>query len=472
MKYQSFVGLEIHIHLRSRTKAFCSCPAHFGDEPNTNVCPVCMGYPGVLPALNEEALAMAYRTAHALGCTLERESFFERKSYFYPDMPKNYQISQFARPVGRGGAFEFELGGGAKTLRLRECHFEEDAGKMIHAGEKSLLDFNRAGCPLLEIVTEPELSSGTEAEAMLRSLRRLVRHLGVCDGNMEEGSLRCDANVSVNTEGAGLGTKVEVKNMNSFRFVREAIEFEIERQTKALDEGERIWQETRLWNENHGATATMRRKESSHDYRFFPEPDLPAFAASDEYLAGIASAAIASPLARKRALLALGIPNERADSIVEERGLAELFDAALAAGAEAAATATFMESDIRARVNRFGLSQVIERLDGPGLAAIVQGLAAGEIGAGVARAALDAAVVEGKDPRKHLEEASRSRIADYPAIEAIARSAVAAERDSADAFLAGNAKALSRVMGAAMRASKGMADPRALEAAIRKEIGS
>jgi aspartyl-tRNA(Asn)/glutamyl-tRNA(Gln) amidotransferase subunit B len=290
---------------------------------------------------------------------------------------------------------------------------------------------------------------------------------------MEEGSLRCDANVSVNLEGAGLGTKVEVKNMNSFRFVREAIEFEIARQTEALEEGEKIWQETRLWNENRGITATMRRKESSNDYRFFPEPDLPSFHAGEDYLAAIAGAAIPSPLERKMRLVQVqGIPPERADAIVEERSLAELYDAALAEGADPGATAVFIESDVRARVNRFGLAQVAERLDGRGLAAIVGRLGSGAINAGTARAALDAAVAEGKDPAAFLDEDSQARIGDSDAIAVLARAAVAAEADSVAAYRAGNAKALARVMGAAMRASKGRADPKALEAAIMKEVGA
>ena len=246
--YASFLGLEVHTQLLTRTKVFCGCKAAFGDEPNSNVCPVCLGYPGVLPALNEKAISMGYLVARALNCTLCPSTMFERKNYFYPDLPKNYQISQFRSPLGTDGSVEIELRKRKKRVRIREVHLEEDAGKMIHAGEITLLDFNRAGTPLLEIVTQPDLEVGEEAEVFLQHLRRLVRYLGVCDGNMEEGSLRCDANVSVNIEGRGLGSKVEVKNLNSFKFVRKAISFEIERQTEILERGGSVTSETRLWN--------------------------------------------------------------------------------------------------------------------------------------------------------------------------------------------------------------------------------
>jgi aspartyl-tRNA(Asn)/glutamyl-tRNA(Gln) amidotransferase subunit B len=221
--YQSFVGLEIHIQLLTETKVFCGCRASFGDEPNTNVCPVCMGYPGTLPTLNERAVKLGYLVARALACKLSRYTVFERKNYYYPDLPKNYQISQFEHPLGTDGAMELEFRRKRKTVRIKEVHLEEDAGKMIHAGDMSLLDFNRTGTPLLEIVTQPDLEIGEEAELFLQNFRRMVRYLGVCDGNMEEGSLRCDANVSINLRGAGLGSKVEIKNLNSFKFVRRAL---------------------------------------------------------------------------------------------------------------------------------------------------------------------------------------------------------------------------------------------------------
>ena len=275
--YDVFIGLEIHIHLDTESKMFCSCPARAGDEPNTNICPVCLGYPGTLPRMNIKAMELGCRTALALGCRLAERTSFARKNYFYPDMPKNYQISQFAEPLGTSGIIHADLGTREAPVRIHDVHIEEDAGKMIHSGDVTLLDFNRAGFPLLEIVTEPDLHAAEEAEAFLRGFQRIVRYLGVSSANMEEGSMKCDANISLNRPGCGLGTKVELKNMNSPRFVRLALNYEIERQSRLLDAGEALIQETRLWNENRDTTESMRRKEAADDYRYFPEPDMPPF---------------------------------------------------------------------------------------------------------------------------------------------------------------------------------------------------
>jgi aspartyl-tRNA(Asn)/glutamyl-tRNA(Gln) amidotransferase subunit B len=301
--YQSFIGLEVHIHLLTATKVFCGCRSAFGDEPNSNVCPVCMGYPGVLPTLNLEAMRMGCMVAKALNCRIPERTWFERKQYFYPDMTKNYQISQFASPLGQNGWLELE-GRGAdgkrigKKVRIKECHLEEDAGKMIHTGTVSLLDYNRAGVSLLEIVTEPDMETGEEAECFIQQLRRMVRYLGVCDGNMEEGSLRADANVSINLPGRGLGKKVEIKNLNSSRFVRLGLNYEIRRQAEVLDEGKAVTQETRLWNENRDETVPMRQKENAQDYRYFPEPDLPVFCPDGAFLGSVEDALVELPAAR------------------------------------------------------------------------------------------------------------------------------------------------------------------------------
>ena len=261
-RWQAHIGLEIHVQLITASKVFCQCRNAFGDRPNENVCPVCLGYPGILPALNGEAVLKAYVLARSLGCELSPHTVFERKNYFYPDLPKNYQISQYGAPVGRAGSFCSEIDGRRETIGIREVHLEEDAGKMIHAGDVSLLDYNRTGTPLVEVVTRPDLTGAGAAEQFLEQFRRLVRYLRVCDGNMEQGSLRCDANVSVNRPGAGLGNKVEIKNLNSFKFVRNALAFEIKRQSEQLDRGEPVRVETRLWNENRDCTEPMRVKES------------------------------------------------------------------------------------------------------------------------------------------------------------------------------------------------------------------
>ncbi|WP_304226316.1 Asp-tRNA(Asn)/Glu-tRNA(Gln) amidotransferase subunit GatB [Gracilinema caldarium] len=424
--YQSFIGLEIHIHLLSDTKVFCSCKAAFGSEPNTNVCPVCLGHPGVLPALNQEAFEMGALVAQALNCRIPDRTWFERKQYFYPDMPKNYQISQFASPLGQEGYMDVLIGGRKKRVRIKECHLEEDAGKMIHAGNVTLLDYNRAGTALLEIVTEPDLETGSEAEAFIQQLRRLVRYLGVCDGNMEEGSLRSDANVSVNLKGAGLGRKVEIKNLNSSRFVRLALDYEIARQKEILESGGVVKQETRLWNENRDQTESMRSKEDSHDYRFFPEPDLPVLEIDDAFRMRIQSRLMELPLVRQeRFVRDYGLSPEQAEYICEERALADYFEAAVSLvkgldRAEAARRlALWLAADVKRVMNKNGVSpDSIGRwsLSPQRLAQIVELLARGAISGKIAKQVLELSVAEDRDPETLVQEKGWQMIQDRETI--------------------------------------------------------
>jgi aspartyl-tRNA(Asn)/glutamyl-tRNA(Gln) amidotransferase subunit B len=288
--YETVIGLEVHAHLLTRSKMFCGCSTAFGAEPNSQTCPVCQGMPGVLPVINRRAVELGIRTALALGCRVNQHNRFARKHYYYPDMPKNYQISQYEEPLAEHGMLEVEVGGATRTIGIQRLHLEEDVGKLIHEGTletapASNVDFNRAGVPLMEIVSKPDLRSPEEAGAYLRTLRGMVRFLQVCDGNMEEGSLRCDANVSIRPRGtAELGTKVEIKNLNSFRHVQHALEYEVTRQTRALETGEALVQETRLWNADTGRTVSMRSKEYAHDYRYFPEPDLPPLSVEERWV--------------------------------------------------------------------------------------------------------------------------------------------------------------------------------------------
>jgi aspartyl-tRNA(Asn)/glutamyl-tRNA(Gln) amidotransferase subunit B len=422
--YTSYIGLEVHIHLLTKTKVFCACEAAFGDEPNTHICPVCLGHPGVLPSLNQEALRMGLLVARALDCTIPERTWFERKQYFYPDMPKNYQISQFASPLGSNGGMEISVGGRIKRIRIRECHLEEDAGKMIHAGNVTLLDYNRAGMALLEIVTEPDMETGEEAELFIQQLRRTVRYLEVCDGNMEEGSLRADANVSINLPGMGLGKKVEIKNLNSSRFVRLGLDYEIQRQTELLDGGKTVVQETRLWNENRDQTESMRTKENAHDYRFFPEPDLPVLELSADYLRGLETALVELPFARVQRLEGqYGLTASHADSLCEEKPLADYFEQAVAEAerkglekSEGAPKITaWITSDIKKIWNREGISasNLAEfQLTATRLAELVVLVVQGKISGKNAKQILELVVVEDRDPEAIMVQRGWEMITD------------------------------------------------------------
>lgn len=471
--YQTFIGLEIHIHLAANTKVFCGCKAHFGDEPNTNVCPVCMGLPGTLPQLNAEAIRKGYAVAKMLKCELTEKSIFERKNYFYPDMPKNYQISQFASPLGTNGSIEIEVGGKRKKVRIHECHLEEDAGKMIHAGDMSLLDYNRAGYPLLEIVTDPDLERPEEAEELLHELRRIVRAMGVSDGNMEEGSLRCDANISLNTPGAGLGRKVEIKNLNSSRFVRKSILFEIARQSEMLDKGQRIVQETRLWNENRDQTESMRNKESAHDYRFFPEPDLPPFHADADFLASIEGLQTELPIDRRaRFVTNYGLPMAQAEFLCEERGTADYFEAVVKAGADATTVATWLSGDVQKLLNRSGDAVEKSPLTVDRFVQLMKALAGGRIHGKLAKQILELVFSENKDPELIIKEQGFEQVSDTAALE-VAIEAVMAEQPKAVAdYRGGDQKAIGFLIGQVMRKTGGRASPGALTEILQKKLGS
>ena len=412
--YTSFLGLEVHTQLLTRTKVFCGCRAAFGDEPNTNVCPVCMGYPGVLPTLNAEAMRMACVVARALNCTLAPAGVFERKNYFYPDLPEELPDLPVPLPAGRRRMGRDRAAQATQErVRIREVHLEEDAGKMIHAGDMTLLDYNRTGTPLLEIVTQPDLEVGEEAEVFLQQLRRLVRYLGVCDGNMEEGSLRCDANVSVNLEGKGLGSKVEVKNLNSFKFVRKAVTFEIERQTEILERGGSVTSETRLWNENRDVTESMRTKESSSDYRYFPEPDLPPFAPDAAFLKSVERSLVELPEARKRRFLeAFQLTEEQADFLCEEKATADYFEKTIELGADPRSAALWLAADVKKLLNRTGGTLADSPLTPARLAELLTLLSQKKIHGRIAKSVLEAVFAENKDPLDIIREKGWEQITD------------------------------------------------------------
>ncbi|MDR0786158.1 MAG: Asp-tRNA(Asn)/Glu-tRNA(Gln) amidotransferase subunit GatB [Treponema sp.] len=492
--YQSFIGLEVHIHLLTKTKVFCECRSAFGDEPNTNVCPVCLGYPGVLPALNIEALRMGCIVAKALNCRIPEKTWFERKQYFYPDMTKNYQISQFASPLGQEGYVDIEGGWGVKRVRIHECHLEEDAGKMIHTGAASLLDYNRAGVSLLEIVTEPDMETGEEAEVFIQQLRRMVRYLGVCDGNMEEGSLRADANVSINLHGKGLGRKVEIKNLNSSRFVRLGLNYEIGRQSKVLDAGKAVVQETRLWNENRDQTESMRRKENAQDYRYFPEPDLPIFAPDAAFLKSVDDALVEFPLPRQKRMVAeYGLSNEQAALLCEEKSFADYFEATVAAAraaerdaerrAQIAKSVTnWLLTDIKHILSREGVSLMdisALKITPKRLAALVAMVANHETSMKNAKQALELILSEDKDPMDIIVERGWGQITDPTEI---GRAVAEVEKEEAetvrelsiliaDASVSKRARSLSAYLtGKVLARTGGRADPKLVGELVRRMI--
>ncbi len=360
MEFEPVIGLEVHAQLKTRSKIFCGCSAEFGAPPNTHVCPVCLGMPGVLPVLNRSVVECALRMALATGCTIARESRFARKNYFYPDLPKGYQISQYELPIAEQGQVDVEVNGALQRVRIRRIHMEEDAGKLNHNPHRpvSMVDLNRAGVPLIEIVSEPDIGSPEAAGAYLRHLRAIVRCLDVCDGNLEEGSFRCDANVSIRPRGATvLGTRTELKNLNSFRFVEKAIEYEIDRQRDLLRDGGRVLQETRLWDQGLGRTVSMRGKEEAHDYRYFPDPDLLPLTIDAGWIAEVRAALPELPAARKARFEAqYGLPAYDAELLTAARELADYFEACLAVFPQPKPVSNWVMGTLLGRLNAEGKS--------------------------------------------------------------------------------------------------------------------
>jgi len=478
-EYTTFIGLEIHIQLLTATKVFCDCAVGFGDEPNTHICPICLGYPGVLPALNESALFQAYQVATALKCELSPATVFERKNYFYPDMPKNYQISQYQHPIGINGTIEFPYRNEVRSIRIHDVHLEEDAGKMIHAGDISLIDYNRAGTPLLEIVTEPDLTSGDETEAFIHYFRRFVRYLEVCDGNMEEGSLRCDANISLNEPGRGLGTKVEVKNLNSSRFVRLALNHERERQAKLLAEGSSIQQETRLWNENRDITVVMRRKEESHDYRYFPEPDLPPFRPTPDYLKTVESSLEELPLSRMNRFRGeYGLEDDAVAFLTEEKSRADFFETTAAIYAEEIKSDEtrgmeiyrWLSGDVLRHLNRSHTSLENSNLTPRRLAGLISLINSGRIHGKIAKKILHGVFEEDKDPEQLLEEKGLEQITDPERVREMVQRVISEDPAAAAQAAAGEEKVLGYFMGLIMKLSEGRVDPRISRDILQEEI--
>jgi aspartyl-tRNA(Asn)/glutamyl-tRNA(Gln) amidotransferase subunit B len=478
--FEPVIGLEMHCQLKTKSKAFCACPVVFGAPPNTAVCPVCLGYPGVLPVANREMVTLAMRVALATGCTIEETSVFARKNYFYPDLPKGYQISQYDKPLAVGGAVTVRAGGSVKQVRLNRIHLEEDAGKSMHEFPwedvptgASLVDLNRSGTPLIEIVTEPDLSSAEEAHEYLVLLRRLVRWVDASDGNMEEGSLRCDANVSVRPKGGTvLGTKVEIKNLNSFAHVKKAIEHEIERQVAALEAGQALVQETRLFEPASGATKTMRSKEEAMDYRYFPDPDLGALVVDEAWKREVAAAMPELPEARAaRFTSAFGLPAADADLVCLSRPLADYYEAAVAAHPKnPKALANWLLSELLAKMSdadrHAGRMPVAPAV----LAALVRRIDDGTISGKIAKELLVDLIATGRPVDDLVKEKGLVQISDEGPIRDAVAKVLADNPAQVATYRGGKAAAFGWFVGQVMKALAGRGNPGVVNRLLRDAL--
>ena len=478
-RYESIIGIETHVQLKTASKIFCACSARFGDPPNHNTCPVCLGLPGALPVLNRRALELAVKAALALNCTVQPRSRFARKNYFYPDLPKGYQISMYELPLATGGWLEIELDGTPKRIGITRLHLEDDAAKGMHEGFPdsacyTYIDFNRGGVPLIEIVSEPDMRSPEEAHAYLAALKQVLLYTEVSDCNMEEGSLRCDANVSVRRRGEpNFGTKAEVKNLNSFRYVVHALEYEIERQVQAIESGGRISQETRLWNVAAGRTEPMRSKEYAHDYRYFPEPDLLPVETSKELLARVRAEMPELPAARRsRFVREYGITPYDAGVLTATRELAGYFEQTVRAGAPAKAAANWIQTELLRRLNAAGEEIAASRIAPPALAELIALVEDGEVTAASAKAIFAKMFETGGSASQIAAQDGHRQIQDAGAIERACREVIAANPDQAAKYRAGSEGVFKFLVGQVMRSTRGQASPQAVNETLRRLLAA
>jgi len=477
MELEPVIGLEVHAQLKTRTKIFCGCSTAFGAPPNSHVCPVCLGLPGVLPVLNRRVLEFSLRLALATGCTVNRESRFARKNYFYPDLPKGYQISQYERPIAEHGRLDIETAsGGRRRIGITRIHMEEDAGKLIHDPDQALsrVDLNRTGVPLLEIVSEPDLRTPEEAGAYLRKLRSVVRYLDICDGNLEEGSFRCDANISLRPKGqSALGTRTEVKNLNSFRNVERALHYEIARQRERILDGGAVVQETRLWDPERGRTDAMRGKEEAHDYRYFPDPDLLPVVLEEAWIEAVRGDLPELPDARQtRFEAAYGLSADDAARLVAARETADFFEACLEVHAQPKSVANWVLGDLAARLNAEGRS-IEQSPVTPGqlgrlLALVDEGVISGKI----AKTVFDemAAGAEGQDPAAIVKRRGLVQVSDAGALAAVVDRVLAAAPTEVAAFRGGKTKLMGFFVGQVMKATRGKANPQLVNQILTEKL--
>jgi aspartyl-tRNA(Asn)/glutamyl-tRNA(Gln) amidotransferase subunit B len=475
MPFEAVIGLEVHAQLKTRTKIFCGCSAAFGAPPNTHVCPVCLGMPGSLPVLNRKVVEYALRMALATGCRIAGASRFARKNYFYPDLPKGYQISQYELPIAEHGAVDITVDGKSRRIGITRIHMEEDAGKLSHDPDRpvSRVDLNRAGVPLIEIVSEPDLRSPEEAGAYLRKLRTILRYLDISDGNMEEGSFRCDANVSIRPRGqAALGTRTELKNINSFRFVEKALHYEIQRQREILEDGGQVVQQTCLWDDAQNRTYVMRGKEEAHDYRYFPDPDLLPLVIDDAWIETVRQGLPELPDARRRRYVEdFGLPDYDAEVLTSAREMADYFEACVAAGAPAKPAANWIMGNLLGLLK--AENRDFDRIPVPAcaLAELLLLIDDGTISGKIAKTVFDEMAASGKTAAAIVAEKGLLQISDADELAAVIGGILAANPGQVAAYRSGKTKLLGFFVGQVMKETRGKANPQLVNDLLREKLG-
>ncbi len=478
MKYEPVIGLEVHAQLLTQSKIFCGCSAQFGGEPNHHTCPVCAGFPGVLPVLNKKVVDFAIRAGLATHCQIAPSSRFARKNYFYPDLPKGYQISQYELPVCSNGYIDIDVEGKSRRIRITRIHMEEDAGKNIHDlhGDASLVDLNRAGVPLLEIVSEPDLRTPDEAGSYLRTLRAILQYLEICDGNMEEGSFRCDANISVRPEGTEpLGTKTELKNLNSFKAVEKALKYEIARHIETLTEGGHLVQETRLWDPDRELTRAMRTKEFAHDYRYFPDPDLLPLVIDENWIHTVRNALPELPAARKtRFITQYALPAYDAGLLASRKDVADFFEVAVAIHANAKAIGNWIIGDLFRVVKERRLDEQLYIRSWPvqarHMAELVRLIDEGRISGKIAKTVFDDLIDSNRSPSDIVKAKGLEQLSDTGSIEAAVQQVLGDNAQQVAQYRAGNEKVFGFLVGQVMKATQGKANPKTVNELLKEKL--
>ena len=478
MKYETVIGLEVHVQIKTKTKIFCSCSTEFGSRPNENTCPICLGMPGVLPVLNKRFLESSMRACLATHCTIEPMNRFARKNYFYPDLPKGYQISQFELPLGTNGYININIDGTKKKIGLTRIHMEEDAGKLIHGEKlgspgKSYVDFNRTGVPLCEVVSEPDLRSSEEARAYLIELKSILEYTGVSDCNMEEGSLRCDANVSIRPVGQKeFGTRTELKNLNSFKFIQKAIEYEVDRQTKILDQGDTVKQETRLYDSDRGETFPMRSKEEAHDYRYFPDPDLVPIMIDETWVEKLRQTIPELPeQKRERFVKSYGIPEYDTGVLTSSAPLADYFEKCTALFPHPKTISNWMMGDLLRELKKDCRDIVDCPVSPSALVDLLKLIQSGTISGNIAKGVFEEMYRTQKSAGSIVEEKGLKQITDSSAIEKIVAEVIQANPGQVEEFKGGKEKVLGFLVGQVMKASKGKANPGMVNKLLKEKMG-